>query len=274
MKNWLGRGLLAVALLLGLGSAARADRVETLTTSLLSDPSWRVRVQAAITLGKLKARERRALQALKEALRDDNDGVRAVAAETLGHLGDASVKDALQALLNDSAPTVAAEAKKAIDLIDHPVAESGGGGAATAGGGGDARAARWYLQVSNFSAGVAPAEALHKLHERTLRSLGNVAGLTLDAAAPAPRGRYFLDGTIATLTTSPPDSSGHVNTECSVNITLATLPDKSIKMFGSCGGIVGGTAEPRDIEGARNDCLVDAAKQISEKISTFLEAHP
>lgn len=273
MRPLLLGAAVALALLLAAPAVARADRVEQLTTSLLTDPSWRVRVQAAITLGKLKARERRAVQALKEALKDDNDGVRAVAAETLGRLGDAGAKEALKALLSDASPTVAAEARKAIDLIDHPAPEEPAAGASAAPGGGGGGPARWYLQVSGFASKVAAADLVTRVHDRALKALGGVPGLTLDPAAAAPRGRYYLDGNIVTLAVSPPDGNGRVKTECAVSITLATLPDKSIKMFGSCGGVVGGTAEPKDLEGARNDCLADAAKQIAEKVQAFLEAH-
>ena len=55
---------------------------------------------------------------------------------------------------------------------------------------------------------------------------------------------------------------------------VATLPDKSIKMMASLESSVEGTPDPNDLAAARNDCLVDTAKQISERVQTFLESHP
>src|SRR3954451_17031558 len=86
---------LAVALLLvvALGERAEADKIDDLTRALMQDPSYKVRVQAALVLGKLN--DKRAVPALIQALHDENETVRGVAATSLGRLGDRSSANAL-----------------------------------------------------------------------------------------------------------------------------------------------------------------------------------
>src|SRR5579859_4836407 len=59
----------------------------------MTDSSWRVRLQAAVVLGKLH--DRRAVPALMRALADPVETVRGMAAEVLGNLGDQSALAAL-----------------------------------------------------------------------------------------------------------------------------------------------------------------------------------
>src|SRR5689334_9191208 len=77
--------LVALALALAAGTAD-ADKIDELTRAVIQDPSYKVRVQAALVLGKLG--DRRAVPTLIQALNDDNETVRGVAATSLGRLGD------------------------------------------------------------------------------------------------------------------------------------------------------------------------------------------
>ena len=78
------RRVLAVllALLLIVPAPASADKIDDLTRALMQDPSYKVRVQAALVLGKLD--DKRAVPALIQALHDENETVRGVAATSLG----------------------------------------------------------------------------------------------------------------------------------------------------------------------------------------------
>src|SRR5207302_2123704 len=69
---------MAICALAGLSPPARADKIDDLTRALMQDPSYKVRVQAALVLGKLN--DRRAVPALMQALKDENESVRGVAA--------------------------------------------------------------------------------------------------------------------------------------------------------------------------------------------------
>src|SRR4051812_11662988 len=93
-------------LLLGLlcAASARADRVDDLSRVVISDSNWKVRMQAANVLGRL--RDRRGVPALVRALSDGSEAVRGVAAGALGEIGDASASAALQRSLRDPSQLV------------------------------------------------------------------------------------------------------------------------------------------------------------------------
>ncbi len=112
---------LIVALLLLTAGGAFADKIDVLTRTLMQDPSYKVRVQAALVLGKLK--DKRAVPALMQALHDENETVRGVAATSLGRIGDPSASNALMvASTTDASEFVRSQAKRALELV------AGGGG--------------------------------------------------------------------------------------------------------------------------------------------------
>src|SRR4051794_34450997 len=101
-----------------LPGVASADKIDDLTRALMQDSSYKVRVQAALVLGKLG--DRRAVPALIQALKDENETVRGVAATSLGRLGDPRAADGLLKATNDGAEFVRAQAKKALELVAGP----------------------------------------------------------------------------------------------------------------------------------------------------------
>jgi HEAT repeats len=82
----------------------------------LSDPSFKVRVQAAILIG--KKRVLTATAALRNALQDPHDAVQAAAAVALGKLGHQPSRPELCSLLGHSNPLVSQAAEKALGLLD------------------------------------------------------------------------------------------------------------------------------------------------------------
>src|SRR5262249_12664446 len=155
-----------------------------------------------------------------EALRDPTEAVRAVAAETLGKLGDRSALDACRSAASDSSPGVRAQAKKAVALLEKSVPPSGRSGGAP----------HWYVEVSDIAPGKAGAEAARKVREVAVRELGRVSGVTLDPAATGAKERYWVDANITELSAGKPNNAGRVQTHCGVRLVLATLPDKAIRM--------------------------------------------
>jgi hypothetical protein len=99
-------------------------RIEDVEDSLARDPSFKVRVEAALILGRLH--QPRSIPALVGALRDPNGGVRAAAADALGDVamrpeptpavltGAALPRDALFAALHDPEPGVRRSARAAL----------------------------------------------------------------------------------------------------------------------------------------------------------------
>src|SRR5262249_50299879 len=136
-----------------------------------------------------------------------------------------------------------------------------------------APAAHWYVEMSQVVPGKGDAEAARKIREVAVRQLSQVTGVTLDPAAPGPKARYAVDANITNLSVGKPDSQGRVHTDCGVSMVVASLPDHSIRMMAALESSVEGSDDVRDRESARIDCLVDAAKQMAERVTGFLESH-
>jgi hypothetical protein len=94
--RWLGSVGLALALACTIGNTAAADaRTEQLVDMLDNGGNYRVRVQAATTLGKIRARD--AIPALVRALNDDSELVVISVATALLQVGDPTVIRDLEA---------------------------------------------------------------------------------------------------------------------------------------------------------------------------------
>jgi hypothetical protein len=97
------------------GNAARAAgeaRIQDVEDSLGHDQSFKVRVEAALILGRLH--QMRSVPVLVGALRDPQPGVRAAAADALGEIGSLLPRDALVAALRDPEATVRRAARAAL----------------------------------------------------------------------------------------------------------------------------------------------------------------
>ncbi len=251
------RRTVAFALALCAAASALGDKVDDLTHALLSDGSYRVRAQAAIVLGKLH--DARARGPLCDALRDDSEAVRVVAAASLGRLGDRAALDALRSAMGDPSLAVRDAAGKAIAQLEKSDAPPTG-----------TPRGKVFVELSPIAPGQAGPELARRVHDAIARSLGEAGALSLDPAAPA-RARFYVDGNVTTLTTTPPDASGHVRTDCDVRVVVATAPERAIKMMATVGGSVEGTADAKDVASARSFCLDDAGKQFAARVQSFLE---
>lgn len=91
------------------------DKVSFLSSKLTDDSSFKVRLKAAVLLGRLA--DPRAVRPLVSALRDDNYVVRGAAARALGNLGVPVAMGSIEPLfklVDDQEPFVQAEAKRAL----------------------------------------------------------------------------------------------------------------------------------------------------------------
>jgi hypothetical protein len=102
-------------LLLSAPPAAAQGSVDRLVQAL-EDPSFKVRLQAAIIIGKRKLT--RAAPALRDALDDDHDAVRAAAAVSLGRMGDQEARTHVVRLLRHDNDLVIRAAEKSLVLLD------------------------------------------------------------------------------------------------------------------------------------------------------------
>jgi hypothetical protein len=249
------------------GSAlAAAPSVDDLSRMLLEDSSYKVRVQAALVLGKLG--DRNAAPALIKALRDENNTVRAVAAQALGRLGAPEAADGLRATLKvERDGFVRTQLEKALAAI---------GSAAP----GKAKRAKIYVAFGPFSGGTKSADAatLEVLRTALQRELGKLTTVTfaleagVDDKSFAKTGQlgFLIDGNVSRLDEGA--SGGGVETNCDVKVMVARWPSRSIIMWTNAGAAVQGGSRAKDREIARRDCLEASAGQLGEDLTRFLQS--
>ena len=263
------RPLLAATALCALASPARADKIDDLTRALMQDPSYKVRVQAALVLGKLN--DRRAVPALMQALKDENESVRGVAATSLGRIGDRSAANALLQATNDSSEFVRSQAHKALELL------SGGGPgpnvtvAPRAG-------AKFYLAVGFQGGGKGGPQYNQIVRDALTRELQKLPQVTLSVGGgPSPSAQilssqhlrgYYVDGNIMRLSSS--NQGGMAQVDCDLKAFVATYPDKSIKMMATEGASLQSGSGPGEDASEKKDCLAAAVEAVREDVGKFL----
>jgi len=269
---------LALATLLALAAAhppaswaaASRAKVDELCKALLEDSNYKVRVQAAIVLGKLG--DVSAVDSLIKALDDPNKTVRGIAAQALGQIGDAAAADPLRALLQrDVDPFVKGQAEKALAML-----QSSGGSTAMAGG--SSKKAKIYLNFGPFAASknVSP-DAVKIVRDVLQRELGKLQVVTtnispVDQKNFAKSGMlgFFIDGNVTRLDDTV--SGGGSETSCDVKVVVARWPSKSIISWTNAGATVQSGSRPRDKDGARHDCLEASAGQLAEDLTKFFKS--
>jgi hypothetical protein len=256
----------AIVALAGLFARARADKIDDLTRALMQDPSYKVRVQAALVLGKLN--DRRAVPALIQALKDENESVRGVAATSLGRIGDRSAANALLQATNDPSEFVRSQSKKALELV------SGGGSVTIAPRAG----AKFYLAVGFQGGGKGGPQYNQIVRDALTRELSKLPQVTLSVgggSSPSAqlltqnhlRG-YYVDGNIQRLSSS--NQGGTSQVDCDLKAFVATYPDKSIKMMATEGASLQSGSGPGEDLSAKKDCLAAAVEAVREDVGKFL----
>jgi hypothetical protein len=216
----LGAGALALTLLFA-ATLALADGYERLLTSMASDPSHKVRMQAIRVLSK---RLDRAGGAAPEALlmaltragaQDGSPLVRAFAIAALGKLRDERARSALEAARADADALVRAQAEQALGLLPAPPPPAG---------------PRVLVVEAQPVEGLELPAELATLAEPTLidrLTRRAPAGFTLDAAARSGPG-YLLRVTILELGNSPTER-GEQRVSLEVKLAIATWPEKRLR---------------------------------------------
>jgi hypothetical protein len=261
------RGL-AGALLLALvalpaSAAAPSVKAEELCKALLEDTNYKVRVQAALVLGRLG--DKSAVSSLVKALADQNKTVRAISAQALGQLASPEAADPLRDLLKrEGDPFVRTQTEKALALVSGDVGQ---------------KKAKIYLSFGPFTGGVKSAgvDAAKIIHDALSRELGKLSAVTLQLA-PAEQKTFpksgmlgfYIDGNITRLDDMP--AGGSSETSCDVKVMVARWPSKSIILWTNAGASLQSGTRPRDKESARHDCLEASAGQLAEDLGKFFKA--
>jgi hypothetical protein len=236
---------------------ARADRMDDLSKALTSDDSWRVRLQAAVVLGRLH--DVRGVPALIHALGDQVETVRGMAAQVLGDLGDARALPALERAKRDGSGFVRGQATVAFNKLSaRPPADP------------PAKRAL-HVEVGGIGSKTkASPELTRRLREFILRELANTPGLTLEGTQ---RDGYLIDSAITTL--SRRNTESFVEISCEVSLIVGRLPSKAMVMMTSGGATVQAPKagfRPERERTLQMDALEGAVHGAHENLLAFLKS--
>jgi hypothetical protein len=254
-----------------LATTAYADaRTDFLVNALRTSPMFRVRAQAAMSLGSVRA-EPQVIAALTSALEDEHPAVRAAAAAALERQGDPSVLPALRRSADDREAAVRTAVTRAIAALERVQSNARATTPSTSPGTETADAssgrARYYVAVGRPGTNirtVSPAtlDGLRTFIAQQARSIPGVE-LAPEGERRADANRvlrsrglvgYFLDSSILELEERP---GGGVRAR--VSVVVQTYPDRNIRSMLSGSATVtsgaGETARRQAIEGALRGAL-------------------
>jgi hypothetical protein len=250
---------LSVALLLTSVAPAAAqeeidERTEYLLELLQDSPLFRVRTQAALSLGAVDAHPR-VVTGLAGALGDDNAAVRAASASSLERLEDPTALSALRAHADDDQAAVRSAIERAIRHLEQIArsrpAVAGTDGSAPPDGGAEAR---YYLGIGrpgSRAEGV-PSALLERARAVIVSVAGGVDGVDLApqeessaAAAQVLRQRrltgFYLDSSLVSL-----EERANGAMRAQVSVVIQDYPGRNIRsMLRGAATVSGGSGDAR-----------------------------
>jgi hypothetical protein len=229
---------LAAVLLLSLAAPVRAADLPTLIDRLKNGEDFRVRVAAALELG--KTRNPAARVPLEEALEDDNAAVRASAAAALKALGDKRAIPALERRQKDESAAVRAQIKTTLAALRAPAKA--------------ADAPKLLIKIGKMKngKGVVNTRYLPTLEKTSREKFGELPGVALIESAddPAANGKkkvpmVMVSGQLRKLDTSREGSA--VVFSASVEYIVTRMPEHAIL------GTVSGSASTKASQSEAKD---------------------
>ncbi|HEY7375897.1 MAG TPA: HEAT repeat domain-containing protein [Polyangia bacterium] len=220
--------MFGLALALAAAPASAQPRIDDVEDSLLHDPSYKVRVDAALILGRL--REQHAVPALIAAAHDGHPAVRASAVRALGQIGAPAGRDTVVAALHDPVPTVRHMARDAVrslggldDSTPHDPGEPGI----------RRRSAKLAIEVRPVGDPSHHAGALLKSHMRDflveqLRPLGDVSA---NDNVDEKQATYAVGGVIKHLSVA--HGGPDVEVICAVQLVVMRQPGNALFLMTS-----------------------------------------
>jgi len=271
-RRWRHLAAATVAALLlscGFGQVAQAQaRTDYLIRLLSTSDAFRVRAQAAISLGRVEA-DARIVQALSGALGDDHPAVRTAAAASLERLSDPSALAALRSHRRDRDSSARRAIRRAISALERiersrpRTAEPDGGGNADA---------RFYVGV-----GMPAAKNGAQVDRATLEAArdflaGQVGQLPDVEVAPARESNsaarrklstrrmtgFYLDSSVVSVEESP---SG---TRVVVSVIVGTYPGRDMRAILQGAATVPGAGGPGAIRAAIEGALRGAIRRLTQ----------
>lgn len=206
---------------------------------LRTSTQYRVRVQAALTLGEIG--DPASLPALVEALQDEEPTVRAASLAALARMGDPSVLDAVRGRVRDRDGAVARQARttqRALEQVAERQAAAGGVGTGGVAPPPPTGTPRFYIGLGGMGnrAGVRGDEAKALLRRFLSEQIASTPGvvITPDGETPAQTTKvlkqrrltgYWVDGSITKLT----QENGSVRAE--ISLMVMTNPGRDLRMM-------------------------------------------
>jgi hypothetical protein len=246
-------------------SLRASPHIDEVEDALAHDRSYKVRVEAALVLGRLH--ETRSIPALIGALRDPNPAVRASAARSLGHIGSPIARDAVAKALVDPAPQVRRMAKEAMKQLggedvagETPPPPTPGAPAIRPRPGKKLSFEVKQMGDQTRHAGTALRSHMRDFVLAQLRPFGDVT----------PRdneGTYAVDGVIKDLSTST--RGGDVETNCAVQLVLSRQPGGGVFLLTSGEATVQRPKrqwKPQQKSGMELEALENALRSASEDL--------
>ena len=234
---------IVAALLLGGASSSIAQDDSGAFRDLAISTDFRLRVAAALSLGKSKSPGAR--PALEKALTDPNPAVRAAASAGLGAIGDAGAIVALRAALTrETTPNVKAQFETTIKRL-------GSGSSSKA----NPSKPRFLIALGKLEnrSGVTAPEVITALKVATRAKMGAVPGIEVltdgsDISA-ASKSRnlpgFTVDGSLTEL--AKKQSPGGVSYSARVEYLIRKMPEQSLK--GTMSGNAQAQADTKEIHG-------------------------
>ena len=259
-------GLAAVLLFASPRAVFAGNKVDDLAGALLGDPSFKVRTQAALLLGKLG--DKAGVDPLVKALADENKTVRAMAAQSLGKLGGDAAELALKTVLQRESDTfVRGQAEKALAAILAAKAAEP-----------DNKDRKVYLKFGPFTGGSKAADAtllglLRSSLKQSLEKLPHLAvveGAEEKNMGKGGRPAFLVDGNVLKL--QDIDAGSALETSCEVKVMVARWPSRSVILWTSAGAAVQGGKRDRDRQNAQRDCIEASAGQLGDSLIGYFKS--
>jgi hypothetical protein len=262
MKRLVRIALFSISLL-AAGGPASAQPVTDLVQKLEQASDFRVRVQAALQLGKAKGRI--SLKALEAALDDENAAVRAAAAAALRVQGDPDAVEILRKHLNDHSPAVRSQIQTTIAALEQSSA-----GASKTTQRPDVVIQFGKIRGLSQSESGAVLDDVERASKQKLRELPGIAVVEEGKEASARRDVpvVMVTGRVSKLEHSRDGES--VVYLASVEFVLHKMPGQSIK------GVVSGSAHvsgsPDELEELRRTAIEAAIDSAVKRAPQALRA--
>jgi hypothetical protein len=260
-----------IVLVLGIAASAGAqDRSDYFIRMLQTSTAFRVRAQAALSLGS-QTPSPAITTALVAALRDDSAPVRAAAAQSLARVGDQSALSPLRALDHDSEAAVRQAATTAVAAIQARGTTSPSGPSTGGTGGGTAPPpsgpARYYVGVGDPGSTVSGIDPsiLAAARSATVSALGAMSGIVVapqGESASAARGvlrarslcGFYLDVSITTF-----EAGADGTLRVAVSVVVQDYPGRDVRSMlsgrASASGISGVAAQRSVVQAAMQGAL-------------------